>query len=110
MKTPIMNRIALAVVEGVLIAMNVTIGFDGTASGNCTGDLQDDASVTVDEILIGVNVALGLTPPNTCAAFDPDGSGSVTVDEILLAVQSALEGCSGPTGPRVVITSPRNGD
>jgi plastocyanin len=67
----------------------------GSASGAeaCTGDCSSDGLVTVDEIIQGVNIALGLTAVTQCEAFDTDGGGSVTVDEVVTAVNNALSGC-----------------
>jgi hypothetical protein len=47
----------------------------------------------VDELIVGVNIALGETSIDACLAFDAGGDGQVTVDEILLAVNNALDGC-----------------
>ncbi len=65
----------------------------GTASAQCVGDCNADASVTVDEIITGVNIALGTAAISSCDAFDSSGDGAVTVDEILTAVNFALVGC-----------------
>lgn len=110
METVHRTALAMALAASCLVAMNATVRSAGAGTDVCAGDCNDDGSVTVDEILIGVNVALGLTAADSCGAFDTDSSGTVTVDEILLAVQAALEGCSASTGPRIVITSPRDGD
>jgi hypothetical protein len=59
----------------------------------CTGDCNQDGSVTIDEILTGVSIALGSLPANDCPEFDADHSGVVTIDEILSAVTAALSGC-----------------
>lgn len=61
---------------------------------DCPGDCNEDGTVTVDEILLGITLALGAADSETCAALDVDGDGSVTVDEILLAVTAALVGCA----------------
>ena len=53
-------------------------------------------TVTVDEILILVNLALGNASPLDCAAGDADHDGRITVDEILTAVYNALHGCAAP--------------
>ena len=63
------------------------------ASAQCVGDCNADASVTVDEIITGVNIALGTSAISACEAFDSSGDDSVTVDEILTAVNFALTGC-----------------
>ena len=62
----------------------------------CIGDCNVDGEVTVDEIITGVNIALGVADAAACAAFDRNGDGAVTVDEILLAVNRALDGCHTP--------------
>jgi hypothetical protein len=62
----------------------------------CTGDCNDSGSVTVDELLKGINIALGTLPLSQCSSLDINGDGAVTVDEILIAVNNALNGC--PTG------------
>lgn len=60
----------------------------------CTGDCNRDGQVTVDELLRGVNIALGSATFGQCEAFASDcGSDQVTVDCILRAVISALNGC-----------------
>jgi hypothetical protein len=50
--------------------------------------------VTVDEIVSGVNIALGVVTIGACEAMDLDLSGSVTVDELLRAIDMALNGCA----------------
>lgn len=63
----------------------------------CEGDCANDGSVTVDEIVTGVNVALGGAPLSQCNPFDRDASGGVTVDELVVAINNALGGC--PAAP-----------
>jgi hypothetical protein len=67
-----------------------------TARQRCTGDCSADGEVTVDEIVRGVNIALGTTPVSMCDAFDSNMDGEVTIDEIVAAVNAALNGC--PSG------------
>ena len=59
----------------------------------CAGDCDISEDVTVDEIITGVNIALGTLPIDNCNAMDTSGDDQVTVDEILRAVQNALQGC-----------------
>ena len=61
----------------------------------CIGDCHGDGSVTVDELLQGVNIALGNSLLAACAAFDVDRNGAVTVNELVLAVSAAVNGCAG---------------
>lgn len=59
----------------------------------CAGDCSGDGQITVDELITGTNIALGLTPLSACLVFDANGDEQVTIDEILQAVNSALNGC-----------------
>lgn len=61
--------------------------------GPCWGDCNTDHSVTVDEILTMVSIALGNADVSACNAGDVDGDSQITVDEILTAVNNALNGC-----------------
>ncbi|MEO8602858.1 MAG: DUF4215 domain-containing protein [bacterium] len=62
------------------------------ATGDCNGDL----AISVDELIIGVNIALGLRLMDACAAFDRNGNGQVSIDELLRAVGFALNGVPTP--------------
>lgn len=59
----------------------------------CTGDCNGDGRVSIDELVRGVNMALGGLPLDSCPAFDGDGSGSITIDELVRGVNNALNGC-----------------
>lgn len=65
----------------------------GAAWAACQGDCQGDGAVTIDELILGVNIALGAAPVQECDAIDGDRDGTVTVDEIIGAVNSAVGGC-----------------
>jgi len=59
----------------------------------CAGDCGGTFSVTVDEILTVVNIALGNAAVATCATGDANDDGQITVEEILMALNNALSGC-----------------
>jgi hypothetical protein len=59
----------------------------------CVGNCDGDSSVTVDELLTMVNIALGTASVSTCPPGDPNHDDHITVDEILTAVNNALNGC-----------------
>jgi hypothetical protein len=63
------------------------------AFGACAGDCGSDGTVTVNELIVGVNMALGTAGAGQCAAFDSSGDGKVTVNELVAAVSSLLNGC-----------------
>lgn len=58
----------------------------------CAGDCTGDDSVTVAELIQGVNQALG--NGGSCTAFDRDGNQRVSVAELIAAVSRALSGCA----------------
>src|SRR5512135_981901 len=66
-----------------------------TAQG-IPGDCDGDGMVTVDEMIIGVNIALDSLPLSSCPSFDGNGDRQVTIDELIAAVNVALVG-STPT-------------
>jgi len=51
--------------------------------------------VSVDELVKGVNIALGNLTLDQCSAFDCNANRHVTVDCLVKAVTAALNGCSG---------------
>jgi hypothetical protein len=59
----------------------------------CVGDCNGNGSVLINELVTGVDIALGTLPVSACSAFDFSGNGAVTVDEIIRAVNNALNGC-----------------
>jgi cysteine-rich repeat protein len=63
------------------------------AQSPCVGDCNADRHVTIEEILKGVNIALGRAQLADCTAFDRDHDTTVTIDEIIAAVNEALSGC-----------------
>ena len=60
----------------------------------CVGDCSADGAVTVNEIILGVNVALGMESIAVCPVFDCNRNGELTVDCLIRAVSASLDGCS----------------
>lgn len=78
-----------------VIALGTLILIESPANAGtaCVGDCNGDGSVTVDEIVTMVNIALGNSPIGSCPAGDSSGDGAITVDEIITATNNALSGC-----------------
>jgi hypothetical protein len=74
----------------------------GAGALACAGDCNGDGSVTVDELLLAVNISLGTRAVGQCDAADRDGDGLVTIDELIAAVSTALNGC--PDTPTSTLT------
>jgi hypothetical protein len=66
-----------------------------TPPGLCVGDCNTNGTVTIDELIAGVNIALGVAQLSLCPQFDCNGTSHVTVDCLVKAVNSALNGCVG---------------
>jgi YVTN family beta-propeller protein len=62
------------------------------ATNACLGDCNGDASVSIDEVVMCVNVALGNQSINACSACTCSGC-ETTVADIVMAVNNALGGC-----------------
>jgi hypothetical protein len=73
------------------------------ARGQCIGDCNGDGMVSINELILGVNIALGTASVDDCPAFDPDGNGMVGINELIAAVNNALNGC--PATPTATSTT-----
>ncbi len=71
--------------------------------GENTGDCNGDQTVGINELILGVSIALGMRPVSACGAFDRNFNGRVTIDELLRAVGYALNGV--PTPPPMATAS-----
>jgi hypothetical protein len=49
--------------------------------------------VSIDELILGVEIALGLRPLDDCRSLDADRSKTIEIDELVAAVEAALNGC-----------------
>ena len=56
----------------------------------CAGDCNDDGRVGINELITGVNIALGWFLVGDCRAFDRNDDNSVSISELVQAVNRAL--------------------
>jgi hypothetical protein len=77
----------------------------GTVSA-CVGDCDDTGRVTVNELVRGVNISLGLQPLSSCESFDCQHNGMVGVNCLIQGVNNSLDGCPAPP---TVTPSPGDG-
>jgi len=75
------------------------------ARATCAGDCDTSGSVTVDDLVVMVNAALGDAPASSCAAGDQNNDGVVTIDEIIPAVSNAQNGCPSTPTPTATPTA-----
>jgi len=59
----------------------------------CTGDCGRDGTVTVNDLVLMVNIALGNAAADSCVAGDHNRDGLIVINELVLAVNNALNGC-----------------
>lgn len=64
---------------------------DGASA--CAGDCDGDGRVTVDELVLCVDIAVGDRGADVCAAADPNHDGVALIPEVMRAVANALRGC-----------------
>ena len=76
------------------------------ASAQCPGDCNGDGVVRVEEMIVGVRIALGEDLIAACPAFDVSGEGEVGINELVLAVTSLLNGCPATPTPAASPTAP----
>ena len=62
-----------------------------TAQAPRPSDCNGDRRVAIDELILGVRIALDQAPLTVCAAADRNSDGRVAIDELVLAVAAALE-------------------
>jgi hypothetical protein len=55
------------------------------------GDCDGNGAVSINELVVGVGIALGETSLSACPDYDADRNGIVTVDELLVAINNALD-------------------
>ena len=96
---------ALLACSIVTLSLPAPMGADDpAASGSvagfvgCVGDCDGDDLVGISELIILVNVALGLRPRSDCAALGDNSAAGVPINVIVAAVGNALVGCPAPAG------------
>ena len=60
--------------------------------GPCVGDCGGSGVVTITDLVVGVNIALGTQPVSACPQFE-NADGQVDIAQLVRAVNNALIGC-----------------
>lgn len=58
--------------------------------GDPNGDCDEDGATRVNDLVLGVNIALGTQPLGTCPTLDVNGDSRVAINELLSAVNELL--------------------
>jgi hypothetical protein len=77
-----------------LLIVSLATGAD--AQQICVGDCDGNGAVGINELVIGVNIALDLEPLATCMDFDSDHDDTLRIAELLGGVRSSIDGCRAP--------------
>jgi hypothetical protein len=77
---------------GRAVAEFVVANFLTPVASPCIGDCNSSGAVSVSDLVIMVNIALGTRDIGSCPAGSPDG-GPITIAAIVAAVNNALNGC-----------------
>lgn len=88
----------IRVIRGVLALSALLAIAPRSAPATCAGDCNANGAVSIDELVVMVNVALDRVAVSRCLAGDTSGDGAIAIDELVAAVDGALEGCP-PTQP-----------
>lgn len=72
-------------------------------ASDCIGDCDGDGRVTVSELIVGVDIALGVQPVDACRAFE-DAESQVNVSQLIKGIGNALGGCPGVPTPAATPT------
>lgn len=76
-----------------LIGVDGVITVEAPLPPACAGDCDGSGQVSINELLLGVNILIGNASPEQCRAVDTNGDGRVAVNELVQAVNAALGSC-----------------
>jgi hypothetical protein len=80
-----------------LIVVLLAMGFARPdALQACVGDCRGNGQVAIDDLILGVTIALGQRAVTDCPAF-ADANRKVTIAQLIRAVTHALDGCPRST-------------
>src|SRR5262245_55672353 len=87
------------ILSPAFISMSHAAALPRGVAATCVGDCDDSGTVTVDELVKGVRIALGALPLAQCARFDCNNDGQVTIGCLITAVSASLKGCASQPSP-----------
>lgn len=98
MKMPT-RRLGVTVVRGIAVLsialLIVGLGLRPGMALGCVGDCNGDGMVGINELITGVNVALGSANVSACPSFDINNDGMVAINELITGVNNAQNDCGG---------------
>src|SRR5215470_12217546 len=91
---------ALALLGGTLCTLLAV----APAGAVCVGDCDGTNGVEINNLILGVNIALGTQPVSACEAF-ADARGEVHIAQLIMGVNNALTGCPAEATPTETATT-----
>jgi hypothetical protein len=85
--------VRVAVAAAALAAVFVLV--PAIVRAQCVGDCDANGTVTIADLITGVNIALGNRSADACPAFQ-NGAGHVDIAQLIKGVNNALRGCGAP--------------
>ncbi len=85
--------VRMTCVSAVACALVGVVAPPPIAAQTCVGDCSGQLRVTISDLVLAVNIALGRAPVDQCPAL---GAGPVTVSTLVTCVNNALRGCAVP--------------
>lgn len=92
---------SIARLTALVLAM-LALSSRAHASGTCIADCNYDGSVTVNELITGVNIVLGTDLITSCPALLCEAGPPVPVTCLVQAVNAALSGCVNVPTPTTI--------
>ena len=77
-----------------------------TAASPCIVSCNGQPDVTVDQVVVGMNILRGAADRSVCSNLDMNGDTQVTFDELVFALDAGLRGCppEPPNPPAATVT------
>src|SRR4051794_33399318 len=85
------RRVLLACV--LVVGLLVLRSSAARAQGECVGDCDGGGAVLINELIVGVNIALGRQDVSVCPSFDCQSTGTVQINCLIQGVNNAFHGC-----------------
>lgn len=86
---------------GAVLCVSLLVLCEPVAAQTCVADCDGSGRISVDELVLGVNIAVARADLESCPVLDLNGDDKLTIDELTSAVFDALTGC----GPSVFCAS-----
>jgi len=81
-----------AAATGTATATSVPSSTPTVSQRPCVGDCGGIGMVRINDLVLGVNIALGNQPSSACPSFE-DAQGTADIAQLIMGVRNALNGC-----------------